>query len=233
MSMTSTSERVRTFLDPRPARWSVVLTLSIVMAFADGFVLTSLTGAVGAIERTQGLFSTWLINSAVLSPLFLLAILFVLSRVRKRHGAGSALRTTRKVLTSILLIAIAGTVVGLAAVTASSAYDYYLQARQLDLTAPLHDQPAAAVPGDPAAAAAAAAHSGHGTGGCVTDELCDQKRETLVADMRGIGFAGPILLVTNIVLAAWLVALFGGSLSTPVRRKQQPAVASVSQAQQS
>ena len=45
----------------RPAvPWATVLPLAVLMAYADGFWLTSLRGAVGAIERTQEPFATWL-----------------------------------------------------------------------------------------------------------------------------------------------------------------------------
>ena len=37
--------------------WATVLTLAVVLAYADGFWMTSLRGAVGAIERTQGPFA--------------------------------------------------------------------------------------------------------------------------------------------------------------------------------
>jgi hypothetical protein len=221
MSTTTTSQRVRAFLDPAPARWPTVVLMALAMSVADCFVLTALTGAVGAIERTQGRFFTWMLDSVVLWPLFVLAILLVLGRIRHRHG--TVLRGSRKVLLSALLIAVAGTVIGLGAVAASSAYDYHLQADQLELTGPLHNHEAPAVSepaGSQSAAALAASHAGHDAS---CDETCQEERLTLNSDLRGVGFAGPILLVVNIVLVGWLLALFGGRLS-PVVRRVAPAV---------
>ncbi|HEX5407052.1 MAG TPA: hypothetical protein VFX16_32655 [Pseudonocardiaceae bacterium] len=217
MSMTSTSERVRTFLDPRPARWSTVLLLSIVLAYADGFVITSLTGAVGAIQRTSGLFGSWLIQSAILVPFFVAAMLLILKRIRRKNGL--VLGTAKKVMTAALLLSLAGTVVGVIGVSASSAYDYYLQANELDVDGPLHNHTTVTIPG--AAAAASDPHAAHGA----CDEICIEKRQTLVDDLRGIGLSGPIMLVSNAILVGWLVMLLGGQLSPSMSRRKATAAA--------
>ena len=39
--------------------WLTVLPFAVVMAYADGFWMTSLRGAVGAIERTDEPFTSW------------------------------------------------------------------------------------------------------------------------------------------------------------------------------
>jgi hypothetical protein len=217
MSMTSTSERVRTFLDPRPARWSTVLLLSVVLAYADGFVMTSLTGAVGFIKRAQDLFGEWVIQSAILVPFFVVALLLVLRRIRRRQGA--VLRSAKKVWTSAVLLAVGGTVVGVLAVSASSAYDYYLQANELDVAGPLHNHSTITIPG--AADATVDPHAAHGA----CDETCTDKRQTLVDDMRGVGITSPIMLVANIVLVGWLLALLGGQLSPSAGRRRGTATA--------
>lgn len=222
MSMTSTSERVRTFLDPRPARWSTVLLLSVVLAYADGFVLTSLTGAVGFIKRAQDLFDNWLLQSAILVPFFVVAMLLMLRRIRRKQGL--ALRGGKKVMTAALLLALAGTVVGVVAVSASSAYDYYLQANELDVDGPLHNHTTVTIPG--AAAAANDPHAAHGD----CDETCTDKRQTLVSDIRGVGLSGPLMLVANIVLVGWLLALLGGQLSPSASRRRTAAAGATDQA---
>jgi hypothetical protein len=222
MSMTSTSQRVRTFLDPRPARWSTVLLLSVVLAFADGFVLTSLTGAVGFIKRAQDLFANWVVQSAIILPFFVIAMLLMLRLIRRKQGL--ILRGGKKVLTAALLLAVAGTVVGVLAVSASSAYDYFLQSTELDVSGPLHNHSTVTIPG--AAAAANDPHAAHGD----CDEVCIDKRQTLVDDIRGVGLAGPAMLVANIVLVGWLLALLGGQLSPSAsRRKTAAAVAPTGQ----
>ena len=40
--------------------WFTVVPLAVVMAYATGFWLVSLRGAIGAIERTQEPFASWL-----------------------------------------------------------------------------------------------------------------------------------------------------------------------------
>jgi heme/copper-type cytochrome/quinol oxidase subunit 2 len=226
MSTTIATQSVRAFLDPAPARWRTVLPIALVMSLADCFVLTALTGAVGAIERTEGRFAIWILDSIVLWPVFIVATLLVLKYTRRKHGA--VLRGSRKVLMSALLIAVAGTVIGVAAIAASSAYDYHLQANQLELTGPLHNHsaPAVAVPSaGQSAAAVAASHAGHDA---ACDDTCVEEHDTLTADLRGVGLSGPILLVVNVVLVGWLLALFGGRLG-PVVRRVSTAVAAPSE----
>ena len=59
----------------RPAvPWLTVIPLAAMMAYADGFWMVSLRGAVGAIERTQEPFASWLRESTVLLPAFVLAV---------------------------------------------------------------------------------------------------------------------------------------------------------------
>ena len=53
-----------------PLAWGAVVVLAVVLAFADGFVIVALEGAVGAIERAQNPFGDWLLYSAVLVPVF-------------------------------------------------------------------------------------------------------------------------------------------------------------------
>gem|GEM_PF-4959715 len=59
--------------------WLTALPLAAVMAYAEGFWMVSLRGAVGAIERTQQPFATWLRESTLALPLFTLAVLGALT----------------------------------------------------------------------------------------------------------------------------------------------------------
>jgi len=66
--------------EPNPAPdvgvpWRTVLPVAVVLSFADGFWITSLRGAVGAIERTEAPAETWMRESALAVPLFVLAVL--------------------------------------------------------------------------------------------------------------------------------------------------------------
>src|SRR4051794_39138510 len=59
----------------RRTPWLTVGLLAGLLALADGYWLTSLQGAIGAVTRSQRPFATWMTTSAVLLPLFVLVIL--------------------------------------------------------------------------------------------------------------------------------------------------------------
>jgi hypothetical protein len=202
------TDRVLAFLDPRPARWRTVIVLGIVLAYADGYVLVALTGAVGAIQRTDHPFGAWLQESAVLIPLFVLAELLVLRLIRRRTGP--VLRSGKAVMVAALLLAVGATILGVVAVTASAAYDFRLQTNLIDY----EEQPAleneTGVPLIPAGTTVA-------RGNC-NSMICNEERFSLATDLRGVGIGTPILLGINIVLIGWVVAAFGGRLGAPVRR---------------
>lgn len=203
MAALFTGAGVRRFLDPRPARWWTLVVIAVVLAYADGFLLTALTGAVGAIQRTQDPAQAWLVQSAVMVPFFLLGELVVVGFVRRRHGV--TFRSTKQLLTSALLIAVATTVVGVAGVAVSSAIDFRLQTNLIVAGSPFHD---------------------HGVGtsdpNACTD-VCEEIHETLTGDLRGIGFSGPGLLAINVVLVGWMLAAFGGRLGAAPKRAIVPA----------
>jgi hypothetical protein len=202
----SFAERMRAFFDPRPARWRTVLVIGIVLAYADGYILVALTGAVGAIERTEHPFGAWLEESAVLVPFFVLAELLVLRIVRRRNG--SALRSGKAVVVATLMIAVGCTAIGVLAVTASAAYDYSLQTQLIDFSAQFSDQN-----GDPLVKAGATAARGN-----CNSMICNEERFSLATDVRGVGIGAPILLGINLALVAWVLAAFGGRLGAPDRR---------------
>ena len=91
----------------------------------------SLRGAVGSIERTQEPFATWLRESTLSLPFFVLAVIGALTLAARQFGP--VLRRPRTVVATALLIVAAGTLVGIAELAASSAYDYHLQSSQLQL----------------------------------------------------------------------------------------------------
>ncbi len=55
--------------------WSHVLPLAVVLAFANGFWIIALRGAIGAIERTSAPFSAWWHESTLLVPVYVVAVL--------------------------------------------------------------------------------------------------------------------------------------------------------------
>lgn len=219
MATKSTTARVLAVLDPRPVSWVTVALLTVALTYADGFVLTVLTSAVGSIQRTQSPFSLWLVDSTILLPLFLLAILVAFRLAR--HRLDTVLWKPRQVLTTALLVALAGTIIGVGAAVGNGAYNYYLQANELQATGPVH--------ADHLGAGGAAGQTpGHDHDEC--DIVCQQQQATLVADLKAVGFGGPLMLALNLVVVGWMVALIGGRLTadegeTEPATGRSPAVA--------
>ncbi len=182
----------------RPAvPWATVLPLAVVMAYSDGFWMTSLRGAAGAIERTQGPFASWLRESTLILPLFVFAVLGAVTWAL--HLFGPVLTSSRRLLATVLLVVAAGTLVGIAELAASSAYDYYLQSDRLQLMDAMRTTNAANL-------------------------LTLQENASLWLQVRAVAYGSGILLVTNLVLVSWVVALKGGRLrlSAPQRSSVLP-----------
>ena len=109
----------------RVVPWLTIGPLAVVMAYSDGFWLISLRGAVGSIERTGEPFASWLRESTLALPLFILAVLGALTLAGRWFGP--VLQKPKAVGVAMLLIVAAGTLVGIAELVASSAYDYSVQ----------------------------------------------------------------------------------------------------------
>jgi hypothetical protein len=171
--------------------WLTVIPLAVVMAYADGFWVVSLRGAVGAIQRSQTPFESWLRESTLLLPVFVFAVLAALTLTLRWFGPVLTKRGT--VLVAGLLVVAAGTLTGVVELAASAAYDYHLQAEQL-----------------------AAQHS---MASCPQSCRDQQLRDTLALDVRAVFYGVGILLASNLVLVAWMVALRGGRLDVTAPRR--------------
>jgi hypothetical protein len=199
MTVHSTTERPSALPQDRPPAtrlgvpWKTVVALAVVLAYADGFWLTSLQGAVGAIERTQGPFASWLRESTMVLPVFVFAVVGVLTLALRWFGP--VLTRPKTLAVTGLLIVAAGTIVGLGAIVASSAYDYHLQSAQLHVMDSMH---------------------AICTGNCFGAE----QHATLLVHIRGVLLISRWLLVTNLVLVAWLVAVWGGRLKITTGTRQ-------------
>ncbi|QHK20990.1 hypothetical protein GU243_16155 [Pseudarthrobacter psychrotolerans] len=178
---------------PGPAvPWLTVLSLAVVMAYADGFWMMTLRGAVGAIERTQEPFASWLLESTLVLPVFVVAVLGALALALRLFGP--VLRPSSTVLAALLVVA-AGTVVGIAEIAVSSAYDYDLQSRQLQLMDSM-------------------SHT------CAKSCLALQQQASLGLQVHAVAYGSGILLVTNLVLVGWAVAIRGGRLDIGRTRRR-------------
>ena len=125
----------------------------------------------------------------LLLPVFVFAVLGALTLALRWFGPGYA-TPGRSVLTALLIVA-AGTLAGVAALVASSAYDYHLQSAQL--------------------------HAMKGWARCAA--ICDRTawRGRIGTHARAAGARSALvsrwILLTNLVLVAWVVAIMGGRLT--------------------
>jgi hypothetical protein len=185
--------------------WLTVVPLAVVLAFADGFWVISLRGAVGSIERTQAPFVSWLVESTLALPVFVLAVLGALTLAARWFGPAG--HKTKAVVATVLLIVAAGTLVGIGALAISSGYDYHLQSSQAPVMDPMPSTGMDSMPSmgtDSMGSIGSTPQPNHGS---------------LALQARAVGLGSGILLVTNLALVSWVVAIRGGRLD--VRKTRQ------------
>ena len=175
-----------------PLPWVTVAALAVLLAFANGFVIVAIQGAIGAIERAQHPFTDWMLYSAILVPVFGLVVTGALAR---------ALRRGRRTVRSILLVTTATTAVGITLLIISLAYDYHLQAELLAKTASVHNHTVGGADGAQNAAYA-------------DDSWSPELRQTMLVAVKGFGLGTILLTSVNAFLVAWVTALRGGRLRT-------------------
>lgn len=180
-----------------PLAWGAVAALAVVLAFANGFVIVTMEGATGAIERAQGPFGDWLRYSAVLVPVFGLAVTWALSRAYRRgHG----------IVRTLLLLFAAATAVAVVALIANTAYDYHLQTALLAKTAGLHVHGTG--PGDA------------GNSAYADSFWTPEQRDTMLLSVRAIGFGSVVMVAVNLFFVGWVTALLGGRLRRAASRPE-------------
>ena len=190
--------------------WPTVGVFAAVITFVDGFWVTSLQGAVGAIEVTQHPMMRWIRDSTLMLPLLFVAVLAALSLTRR--WVGHSHRELRQLAVAALLTVVITSVVSLAQVATMSVHDYNIQAAQLGQ---IHAGHASTVALDPASVVPAS------SAGCTA--LCAARHATMMAHVRSLGYAGAVLLFTNLVLVVWVLALRGGRLWAEGRFVDEPA----------
>jgi len=173
--------------------WLTVLPFAVVMAYADGFWMVALRGAVGSIQRSQEPFTTWLRESTLAVPVYLFAVLGALTLAMRWFGP--VLRSARSVMLTGLLIATAGTLVGVVQLAISSVYDYRLQSDELVVMGSMH-------------------------GSCNATCL-DQLQQAQISTLVRAGlYVAALLLISNLVLVGWLLAMRGGRLTVATSRRR-------------
>jgi hypothetical protein len=185
----------RRFPGAAPVPWGTVVVLAVLLAYADGFVLTAVQGAVGAVERTGAPFATWLRTSTLLLPAFLVAVVGGLAFARRRIGP--ALVRPLRAFAAALVIAAAGSLVGTAVIAVSAAYDYHLQSQALQAAAALHGH----------------LHHAALAGGAA-------QRDSLAVDAHAARLAGRVIVLTDVVIAVWVTAMRGGRLDRVPRTRR-------------
>jgi hypothetical protein len=178
---------------PRPrVPWSTVLPLAVVAAYGSGFWLIVIRGAVGAIERTQAPFTTWLEESTLLLPLYVFAVLAALTLALR--WLGEAPLRARAVTVALLLVALAVTLAATVVQAISAVYDYRLQTTQVtNMAAHMPD--------------------------CHAQCLADQQHLGLLLQVHALGLGIPVMLVSNLALLGLVVALRGGRLDVAAQRR--------------
>jgi hypothetical protein len=183
-----------------PLPWGLVVGMAIVLALANAFLIVAVQGAIGAIERAQSPFTTWLRYSAVLVPVFALAVTWALARAHRRR---------RRTATTVLLIAAVSAAIGIVVLIISTAYDYHLQSQLLAKTSSLHVH---TVGGSDSATSAYA-----------DGAWSPEQRDTLLTDVKGSGYGSVLLVGVNLFVVGWVSALRGGRLGVLRRRASRPA----------
>jgi len=165
--------------------WGTVLRLAGVAAFGSGFWLIAVRGAIGAIERSRGPFLVWLLESMLLMPLYVFAVLAALTLVLRWFGQ-DPLRA-RAVVATVVLVALACTLVAVVVQATSAVHDYRLQSTHVANMA-LHMPTCDAI--------------------CVAE----RRDAALVLQIHALALNGVVMLVSNLVLLGVAVALRGGRL---------------------
>jgi hypothetical protein len=179
--------------------WMTVAFFAIVIAFADGFWLTSMQGAVGALERNEQPLGRWFRDSTLMLPPFFVGVAVAL--VLARRVCASSRSRVLKVGVAALLVTVIGSAVGMAEVAASSAYDYRLQTATLEQKVAFnhsHNDVPPAAAGTPAPT------------GCTG--LCAQKELTMTTHLKAIKLAAGLLLVSNLGMVLWVLMFRGDRL---------------------
>jgi hypothetical protein len=185
--------------------WLTVVPLAVVLAFADGFWVISLRGAVGSIERTQAPIVSWLVESTLAVPVFVLAVLGALTLAA--HWFGPTGHKTKAVVATVLLIVAAGTLVGIGALAISTGYDYHLQSSQAPVKDPMPSTGMDSMPG-------MAEGSMDSIG-----STPQPNHVSLALQARAVGLGSGILLLTNLALVSWVVAIRGRGLDVSRTRQ--------------
>ena len=194
------------------ANWLTVGCVAVGVALADGFWLTSLQGAVGAIERLSPPFERWLRDSLIVLPFFVAAVVVALYLTRRWVGDR---RSGTQLLVAGLLMVVFTFVVGVIEVGVSSGYDYYLQTNHIVIAEHLKHPTYRMVGNTPVL-----------VGSATCDAICQAKDATWDVHLRAFWFSTALIAITNVVMVAWVLAIRGGRVWAR-RTEAAPSLAGV------
>lgn len=166
--------------------------IAVVCDLANGFWITSLQGAIGAVDRASvDPVFRYLQAFVILLPVYVAAAWAALRLARRWAGRR---RELARLSIAFGLAVVFSTLIGVGHATATAWWDYGDQAANID-----------------------AQHAGHTIiGACLG--ACAAKHATVMTHVRGISYAAIAMLVTNALLAGWVLALRGGRLWVRPRR---------------
>ena len=213
MFITDAIKRLTDYWHQLPVRWTTVALFAIVIAYSDGFYVTVVQGTIGAIERNQPPLMRWLHDSTLMLPLFFLAVLVALLGARRWFARRQQALVQAGV--AALLVALISGGVGIAEVGVSSLTDYQYQVQHLEL---MHSYGAANQPGSTELAgfgsAAPLAYNLYcDLRGIATDSaVALMEYATLMVHVRAMYISVVVLLTTNLMIAAAMLAVRKGRL---------------------
>ncbi len=211
MSIRTSRDRVAGSLRNLQLSWTTVVLIAALAALADIFVMITLGGAVGAIERLTPPFERWIRDSIIVLPLFVLAVVGAMYTAKKLVGDRKG---WAKMATTLAIITVFVTVLGILVNAASSGYDYYLQLKLLQTSEHLRHPTYLIQNGTPVLV------SGRGT----CDLTCQAQHATLASHIKALGITSIVLLISNTALVLWAVAIRGGRLWMPAKQRRAAVV---------
>jgi len=176
--------------------WATIILFAVVISYVNGFWVTSLQGAVGSLERSEPPFDRWLRDSTIMLPLYAAGVLIAVLAARRWFGR-SKRAVVRAAGAGLLIIAVC-TLVGIVEVANSAAYDYQLQTEHIDVVDGFNHTQHTVTP------------TATNADACVG--TCAAKQSTLGLHIRAVTHASALMLITNTLLVAWLLAVAGDRL---------------------
>jgi hypothetical protein len=213
--------------EDRRIDWRTVVVAAVVISYVDGFWVTSLRGAIGAVKVNQNPFRNWVQESTLALPLFFTAVFAALAVTRRWISPHS--RERRQLAISMLVCVAFTSAVGLGEVAVHSLRDYRIQSQELAIMHPNNNDPANNDPGNNDPANNDPGNNGHAMDAMVGQSLpivgaakhagtpactgrCAARRATRNTYVQAAGDIGVLLLVSNLLLFVWVLMLRAGRL---------------------